>query len=146
MVLVESGGGLHVSEDGVIVFAGGPDVAEEVGGGDVTVFAEEFAVAAAAEHDVGVEFAAEFGAGLGDDAREVGEVAEGVAEGGEVGGSDFEGGGLAVLFDEEVIAAGGGDEEGGGAGGLAFVSKVFNEVKEFAGFVTDGGEEGEVLG
>ncbi len=58
--------------DGGVVGAGGPDVAEEVGRVDVAVGEEEIAVAATAVHDVGVEFAAEFGASFGEDAGQVG--------------------------------------------------------------------------
>jgi len=66
-----------------VVAVGGPDVAKEVGGVEVAVIAEEFSVAATAEHEVGFVF------GFFDDAGEVGQVAQGIAEGGEVGGGDF---------------------------------------------------------
>jgi len=72
-----------------VVAVGGPDVAKKVGGVEVAVIAEEFSVAATAEHEVGVKFATEFVFGFFDDAGEVGQVAQGIAEGGEVGGGDF---------------------------------------------------------
>ena len=50
-----------------VLFTGGPDLAEEIGGRDAAVLVEEIAVATATEHDVRIEFAAEFGAGFAQD-------------------------------------------------------------------------------
>ncbi len=62
------------SGDFLVIVAGCPDLAKEVGWVNVAVVFEKIEVAAAAVHDVGVEFAAEFGVCLGEDAGEVGDA------------------------------------------------------------------------
>ena len=60
VVLLRRGlGGFDPCEHFRVVVAGGPEVAEEIGGVDVAVFREEPAIAAATEHQVRVEFPAE---------------------------------------------------------------------------------------
>lgn len=136
---------VDVVGDGLVVVPGGPDVAQEVGGVDVAVSGEEGSVAATAEHQIGIEFAAKFGAGFGDDAGEVGEAVEFLAAVRNVTGPDFDIAENPVLFGMEVIPTGGGDEEGGGLGGYSLVDEILDEIEEFTGFVADGFEELEVL-
>lgn len=130
--------------DGLVVVVGGPDAAEEVGGVDVAVGGEELAVATAAVHQVGVEFAAEFGAGFGEDAWEVGDAVEFVAEGGDVVAGEKARGGGSFGVNDEIIAADGGYEQCGRGRWCTVLAEVFDEIEELAGFVSDGGEEGEV--
>ena len=67
--------------------------------------AEELPVAAATEHQVRVEFAAELGAGFGQDAWQVGDAGEFVAEGGQFVAGEPAPAGNAFLDGEKIIAA-----------------------------------------
>jgi hypothetical protein len=130
----------------MVVVAGGPEVAEEIGKVDLAVAGEEGSVAAATEHEVGVEFAAEFGAAFGEDAGEVAHAGEFLAE-----SRDFVAGEDAIAFPavldrQEVVAADGGDEECGGGGGFVFLAEVFDEIEKFARLAADAFKEAEVAG
>lgn len=128
----------------LVIVAGGPNLAEEVGRVDIAVVFEEIEVAAAAVHDIRVEFAAKFGAGLGDDAWEVGDIVERVAKGREfVVGQAFVTF-LAFLNGVKIIAADGGDEQGRGGRRVLFVAEVLDEVEKLTGLVADFFEELEV--
>ena len=123
--------------DFLVIVASGPNLAEKVSGVDVAVVFEEIHVAAAAEHDVRVEFATKFGPRFGEDAREIGDVIERIAKGRQlVVGESFVAF-LTFLDGVEIIATHGGDEQGGGGRGALFVAKVFDEVEKLAGFVAD---------
>lgn len=142
--MVSAGLGGDPAGELLVIISGCPDLAEEIGRVDIAVVFEEIEVTAAAVHDVRVEFAVEFGAGLGEDAREVGDVVERVAEGGKlVVGEGFLAF-LAFLDGVEIIASDGGDEQGGGGRGILFVAEVLDEVEKLAGLVTDFLEQLEV--
>ncbi len=129
--------GGYPSGDFLVIVASGPNLTEKVSGVDVAVIFEEIHVAAAAEHDVRVEFTTEFGPRFGEDARKVGDVIERIAKGREfVVGEGFVAL-LAFLDGMEIIAAHGCDEQGGGEGGALFVAEIFDEVEKLAGFVAD---------
>ncbi len=120
------------------------DESEELGEGEVDFF-EEGAVAAAAVHEFGGHFAAEFDTGFGDDAGEPGDAVGGSGFCREIGHVCGVGGGLAFLVLEEVVTADGGDFEGGFEAGFAVGEVVIDEVEEFLGGAADGFEEGESL-
>ncbi len=142
--MVSAGLGGDPAGELLVIVSSGPDLAEEVGRVDIAVVFEEIEVTAAAVHQVWVEFAAEFGAGLGENAWEVGDVVERIAEGGEsVSGEGF-GAFLAVLDRVEIIAADGGDEQGRGGRRVLFVAEVLDEVEKLAGLVADLFEQLEV--
>ena len=142
--MVSAGLGGDPAGELLVIISGGPDLAQEVGRVDIAVVFEEIEVTAAAVHQVRVEFAAEFGAGLGEDAREVGDVVERVAEGGQlVTGEGFVAF-FAFLDGVEIIASDGGDEQGRGGRGILFVAEVLDEVEKLAGLVTDFFEQLEV--
>jgi len=120
-------------------------MAEEVGGMNVAVFAQEFTISSAAEHDIGVEFSAELGLGFGNDTGKVSDAVEFIFKGGELLFGKFLFAGFTILHGHEVVAAHGGDQEGCGFGWDFFISEIFDEIKKFAWLVSDAGKEGEVV-
>ena len=107
--------------------------------------AEEAAIATAAIHEIGVEFAPEFCLGFGNDAGKVGDPLEFGVAGRDISRANYLRAGLAVLNDLEVVAPDGGHQKGGGFGRNAFVGEVFYEVEKLARLGADAGEEGEVF-
>lgn len=144
--MVSAGLGGDPAGELLVIISGGPDLAEEVGRVDIAVIFEEIEVAAAAVHQVRVEFAAEFGAGLGEDAWEVGDVVERIAEGWKLVAGEFFFAFLAFLDRVEIIAAHSGDEQGRGERGILFVAEVLDEVEKLAGLISDIFEQLEVCG
>lgn len=127
-----------------VVICGGPNLAEEVRGVDVAVFLEEIPVAAAAEHEIGIKFAAKFGTGFGEDPRQVGHAREFVAKRRDLvaGESLVAGGG--VLRDQEIITADRSNQQGGGGRRLTVFAEILDEIEKLAGLVSDLDEEREV--
>jgi len=126
------------------ILIAGPDVPEEIGGRNIAVICEEIPIAPAAEHQVRIEFAAEFGLGLGVDAWKIRHSIEFLAEGGDVIAGEPASAGNAFLDRVKIIPAGAGDKQGGGGAGCAFLGEILNEIEKFTGLAADAGEECEV--
>jgi hypothetical protein len=137
---------LHEVHDLFLVALRGPDHAEEVRGVEV-VLAEEGAVAAAAEHGVGIQFAVELGFCLGDDARQPDETFKSGGFGGKSRCRDLFAGGLALLLHQEIVAPHRGHQEGGFLAGFVpvLVAVVLHEVEELTRLVAKAVQEGEVI-
>ena len=87
---------------------------------DVAVVTEEFTVAAAAEHDVWIEFAKEFGSGFGEDTGEIGFMPSRVSpKVGKVIIADLVFAENTFLLDQQIIASYRGYQQGGGFTGNA---------------------------
>jgi len=129
----------------LIIIPGSPYVTEEIGGFDISVFGKEIPVAAAAEHDIGIEFATEFATGFGKDTGKVGDFPEFFPESREIVTGDGFFTDDPALFDEEIVAACCCNQKGGGWGWLAFIDVVFDEIEKLAGFVADAFDEAKFL-
>lgn len=130
----------------LVVITGGPDLAQEVRRVDVSMVFEETAVAAAAEHQIRIEFAADFAAGLGEDAWQVGHAFQFVAEGRDVVAGEDLIAGRTFLHGPEMIAADGGDDQGRCGRGFAVLAEILDEIEKFAGFVADADKKRQVAG
>ena len=124
--------------------AGSPDLTEEVSRVNFSVIGKEFSVTATSKHQVGIEFASQFGIGLGKDPGEVGDAIEGLSECGNVAPGNPAVAGDPFLDGEEVVTADRGHEQGRRLRGLAFVTQVLDEVEELPWLVSDAGQETEV--
>lgn len=109
------------------------------------MLAEEFAVSAAAVHQVGIEFPPELGPGLGNEAGEVGDSVKKVTEAWEVIPGDLTVAVLATLGNFQEVSASSRDEEGGaGIGGL-FIDQILDEIEEFAGLIANFPQKPEIV-
>ena len=140
-----AGCGFEGVDDCAVVVALVADELEESGEGHV-VFAEEWTVAGAAIHEVGVHLAAEFCARFDDEAREPGDAIDLGAFGGEFAHFDDAAGRLSVHDFEEILASNRGDGEDGFEIHVVIVEGVVHEVEQLLRRAADGGEEGGIGG
>ena len=110
------------------------------------VLLEKAPVAAAGIHQRGREFAAEFGFGLGDDARQPFDALHRVGLGGHPGFVEDGGGRFSVLDVQEIVAADELDGEGAVVAGFAVVMVVLGVVIEILHGEAVGREEGRLVG
>lgn len=112
---------------------------------EATIPLEEGTVAATAEHQIGIEFAPEFGPGFGEDPGEVDDPVEFVTESGDVIPSQVSVAGFSLHHYLEIVPADRGDQQGGGWRGGGFLTEVLHEIEEFARLVADFREQGGIL-
>lgn len=120
-------------------------MAQEIGGVDASVFREEIPVATAAIHHVGIELAAEFRTGFHEDARQIQQTSEFLAETWQFIPGDRNVADLSFLLDEEMIPAHGSHQQRGAWRRFALVHEILNEIEKLPFPATDAFEKGDFL-
>ncbi len=126
------------------ILLAGPDVAEEIGGWDFTMIGKEIPITSAAEHQIWIEFTAEFCQSLRMDAWEIRHSRELLAEGGNIITCELLSAGNAILNSLKIISTDAGNEQCGGGAGRSFLAIVFHKIKKLPSFAAYAREKFEI--
>jgi len=118
---------------------------KKVGGVNIAVISQEFAITAAAIHDIRIEFATQFGTGLGQNTREVVAAVKCITKSRQITRADLVLAENTFLHGKEIITSYGGYKERSRFTRGAFVDKILYKVEHLTGFAADRLEECDII-